>query len=222
MNARAERRKRRHQSSRRNVTQFVGSAVKIAGCAALITATLTDTAQATPISVFAGDVDNFGGWPGTFAPFDNRSPAEVAAINGAANTDRSLTLNGGIPISFGFPNVFFGPLSFAGIRLQTAGIDSSNTYQVTLTTTNGTVSLGNLPTTNLAFGVITASMTVPIAAVGLLINVASAIVSITPLSGDPFVAFDYAQLEVDAVPEPSTLGLTGLGVAWALRRRRAR
>ena len=215
--------------------------MKLLSRAALGLAISASVAEAQ-LSIMIGDNDGYGFgvaddgigvvWPGpgsSGSDYDGRSLAEMAAVNGAAITDVYSALHPCCgPNAFSVGSVSFpvlGDIVSGSLTVDMADFEAS-VFGPFLVSFNGVVQPWLFNFDDGFRNTVVRSFVLDAATIAS-INAANAFtVTIDRNGSDDFVAFDYFQLDarLSAVPEPSTWGLTGIGLAvgaLALRRRRA-
>jgi hypothetical protein len=200
---------------------------------------LAAIANAGPIDILIGDVDNYGGiagcsdsgsciWTGggpSGSGYDGRSAAEAAASNGAQITDVYSALFPGFGPNAGQSAdvifAFAGTLTSATLTVAMGDFQCS-TFGATLASINGTAlgfcfNDGFQATTTRSF-VLTAA---DLAAANLAHQV---VLHIDHNNNADFIAFNWFELTGDAiaVPEPSTLVLLGIALlGFGVSRRKS-
>ena len=200
---------------------------------------LAYSAGAAPITITVGDNDGYGFgvpdngtaiWTGPYVDGtgdDNRSPGELAAINGAQITDvysafyyeSTLNVPAWLYTSADVLFPFAGLLTSATLTIDMA--DFQNQFGAVIAAING-VPLSLAFNDGFQQTVVRSFSLTPeqLAAANLAGQVT---LSLDGSNSMDFLAFDYFQLDADVapVPEPATVGLVGIGLA-ALARRRLR
>lgn len=182
-----------------------------------------------------GDVDCFGTVFGvqpvcanTYAipgiPTDGRSPAEVAATNGAQQTDYYSAGFAPLPEVFTLRWNLVGPLAAgASVTYRAYGLQATE-FGPFITRFNGVAETGFLNFQDGATAVVTRTIALSAGAISRANMAGFLAIEISRSGNTDAVAFDYFNLTgaQNVVPEPSTYALlaTGLAGLAALRRRR--
>ncbi len=174
---------------------------------------LVVSANASAITIMIGDNDGygFGIADGTVLPatiFDNRSAGELAATDGSQYTDYAEVSV--VNFTFDFDATAYSAISNVWFTMDVNGIEQ-DLYGTSTLLLDGVDYSSSLPLNQGAWGSGVFAFSVAAASLsdGLLD------VSFTGgSSAIDFISFDYFALDFDAaaVPEPSILGLLGLGL----------